>query len=225
MTVRLPTMVTPTGVEFISSANPEIIIQPLYDAVLLTGNVQGQISFFQAGIGSQLVYALGFGVNNSSLLNSVTTKTLNWTIFIGQGAGRLGMPQTFRIERMNAWFNTDIEQRQGRAISDNTAFVFQVDDKPYIKGQLRHLLGGPAPSGFAGNTAITQWNGGPNDSMAGMRFPIPIGIPSQHDFLGNIQFDRPINLANPFNELVSPELTAPVKLSWTLYGAFSRAVK
>lgn len=222
---QLPTMVTPTGVEFIASSNPEIIIQPLYDSVLLTGTVQGQVSFFQSGIGSQLVYAAGFGVAGSSLLNTVTAKTLNWTLFIGQGAGRLGMPQTFRIERMNAWFNTDVEQRQGRAISDNTAFIFSVDDKPYIKGQLRHLLGGGAPTGFAGNTAVTQWNGGPTDSQAGIRFPIPIGIPSQHDFLGQVQFDRPIDLANPFAEAQSPALTAPVKLTWTLWGAFSRAVK
>lgn len=222
---QLPIAMTPTGAPFISSSAPEIIIQPLYDSVLLTGNIQGNISMFQQGIGTQLTYAAGFGAAGSSLLNVVTAKTLNWTVQPAQGAGRLGMPQTFRIERTNAWLNTDVEQRQGRAITDNTSFAFIVDDKPYWKTQIRHMAGGPTPSGFAGNTAITQWNMGPSDSMAGMKFPIPIALPAQHDFRGELNFDRAINLANPFAEAESPNLTAPVKLTVTLYGALSRAVK
>lgn len=222
----LPVAVTPTGGSFISSAFPEVITQPLYDAILLTGSLSGQLTMFQQGTGAPLTFATGFGVAGSgSILALTTSKTINWTYFPGQGAGRLGTPQTFRVERMNSWFNTDIEQRQLRAITDNTAFTFQVDDKPYIKVQLRHILGGTGPTGFAGNTAITQINGGPVQSDAGLKFPIPITIPSQHDFMGILNFDRTINLANPFNEEVSPALASAVKLTVTLYGALSRAVK
>lgn len=228
MNGMLPLSRTPTGGVFISSSFPEIITQPLYDSTLLSGTIQGDQTVFQQGIGSQLNFAAGFGVpgvgNGCSILNTVTQKTLNWTFFRGQ-AGRLGTPQTFRIERMNAWFNSDIDQRQLRAIVDNTAWVFQVDDKPYVQVQLRHILGGPAPTGFSGVVAITQINGGPVGSREGLHFPIPIAIPSQHDFQGRIQFDRAINLANPFEAAVSPALNCPVKITFNLYGPLSRAVK
>lgn len=219
----LPVQRTPTGGTFISSAFPEVISQPLYDSILLTGTVQGDISVFQQGIGTNLTYAAGFGVVGS-ILAATATKTINWTFFRGQ-AGRLGTPQTFRIERMNAWFSTDVEQRQLRAITDNTAYTFQVDDKPYIQVQLRHILGGNAPTGFAGTTAITQINGGPVGSKEGLGFPIAITIPSQHDFLGRLQFDRAINMANPFEEDPSPDLATAVKLTVNLFGGLSRAVK
>lgn len=218
----LPVQRTPTGGTFISSAFPEVISQPLYDAVLLTGTIQGEISLFQQGIGTQLVYAAGFGVVGS-ILAATNVKTINWTFFRGQ-AGRLGTPQTFRIERMNAWFSTDIDFRQLQALSDNTAYAFQVDDKPYIQVQLRHILGGNGPTGFAGNTAITQINGGDVDSKAGLGFPIAITIPSQHDFQGKLLFDRAIDLANPLAQPDTALVTA-VKLTVTLYGALSRAVK
>lgn len=221
----LPISVTPTGAPFISSSAPEIIIQPLYDSILLTGNLQGTVTMFQQGIGTPLAYAAGFGVAGSSILNTSTTKTLAWTVLPAQGAGRLGMPQTFRIERVNSWLNSDVEQRQGRALLDNTSFQFIVDDKPYWKTQLRHMAGGPSPTGFAGNTAITQWNMGPAHSDAGMRFPLGIALPSQHDFRAEVAFDRAINLANPFAEAESPNLTSPVKLTVTIYGPLSRAVK
>ncbi len=219
----LPVQRTPTGGTFISSAFPEVISQPLYDSILLTGTVQGDISVFQQGIGSQLTYAAGFGVVGS-ILAATATKTINWTFFRGQ-AGRLGTPQTFRIERMNSWFSTDVEQRQLRAILDNTSYTFQVDDKPYIQVQLRHIAGGNAPTGFAGTTAITQINAGPTGSKEGLGFPVPITIPSQHDFLGRLNLDRPVNMANPFNEVVNPALVTAVKLTISLYGALSRAVK
>lgn len=219
----LPVQRTPTGGTFISSAFPEVISQPLYDSILLTGTVQGDVSVFQQGIGSQLTYAAGFGAVGS-ILAATATKTINWTFFRGQ-AGRLGTPQTFRIERMNAWFSTDVEQRQLRAITDNTAYTFQVDDKPYIQVQLRHILGGNAPTGFAGTTAITQINGGPVGSKEGLGFPIAITIPSQHDFLGRLQFDRAIDLSNPFEEDPSPDLATAVKMTISLYGGLSRAVK
>jgi hypothetical protein len=221
----LPTSVTPTGVEFISSSAPEVIIQPLYDSVLLSGVVNGTISMFQQGIGTPLTFAAGFGVSGATILNSITTKTLNWTIFPGQGAGRLGMPQTFRIERCSAWVQSDAEFRQARAVLDLASFQFIVDDKPYWKTQLRHIAGGSSPSGFAGNTAITQFNLGPADSQGGMRFPIPVGIPSQHDFRGELNFDRSINFANPLEEVQSPALQSVVKLTVTLPGALSRAIK
>lgn len=219
----LPVQRTPTGGTFISSAFPEVISQPLYDAVLLTGTLQQDISVFQQGIGTPLIFAAGFGLVGS-ILALTGVKTINWTYFRGQ-AGRLGTPQTYRIERMNAWFSTDVEQRQLRAVSDNTAYSFIVDDKPYIQVQLRHILGGNAPTGFAGTTAITQINGGPSGSKEGLGFPIAITIPSQHDFQGRLQFDRAINMANPFEEVPSPALTTAVKLTISLYGALSRAVK
>lgn len=219
----LPVQRTPTGGTFISSAFPEVISQPLYDSVLLTGTLQGELSVFQQGIGTPLAFAAGFGLVGS-ILALTGTKTINWTFFRGQ-AGRLGTPQTFRVERMNAWFSTDVEQRQLRAITDNTAWAFIVDDKPYIQVQLRHILGGNAPTGFAGTTAITQINGGPTGSKEGLGFPIAITIPSQHDFQGRLSFDRPINLSNPFNEAVDPGLVTAVKLTVNMYGGFSRAVK
>lgn len=221
----LPVVVTPTGAPFISSTAPEIIIQPLYDSILLTGNLSGTLTMFQQGIGTPLTYAAGFGVAGSSILNTSTAKTLAWTVLPAQGAGRLGMPQTFRIERTNAWLSTDIDFRQGQALIDNTSFQWIVDDKPYWKTQLRHMAGGPAPTGFSGLGAITQWNAGPTDSMAGLKFPVPIALPSQHDFRAELGFDRTINLANPIGEVVSPALTIPVKLTVTIYGALSRAVK
>jgi len=219
----LPIQRTPTGGTFVSSAFPEVISQPLYDSILLTGIVQGDVSVFQQGIGTNLLFAAGFGAVGS-ILAATATKTINWTFFRGQ-AGRLGTPQTYRIERMNSWFSTDVEQRQLRALLDNTAYSFIVDDKPYIQTQLRHIAGGNAPTGFAGTTAITQINAGPVGSKEGLGFPIPITIPSQHDFQGRLIFDRPVNLANPFNEAVSPALTTAVKLTISLYGALSRAVK
>lgn len=221
----LPISVTPTGAPFISSSAPEIIIQPLYDSILLSGTIQGNLTMFQQGIGSQLTFAAGFGAAGCSILNTVTAKTLSWTVFPGQGAGRLGMPQTYRIERTNCWVNTDIDFRQGQALFDNTSFQFIVDDKPYWKTQLRHMAGGPAPTGFAGNTAITQWNAGPNDSYAGLKFPLAIALPSQHDFRAELNFDRAINLGNPLAEAQDPNITCPVKLTVTLFGALSRAVK
>lgn len=220
----LPLAKTPTGGVFIASSFPEIISQPLFDAIPLSGTLQGDTAMFQQGIGSPLTYAAGFGAVGS-ILNTVTNKTINWTFFSGQGAGRLGTPQTYRIERMNMWFSSDAEQRQLRAVLDNTAWTFEVDDKPYIKVQLRHIAGGSAPTGFAGNTAITQINAGPVGSKEGLTFPIPIALPSQHDFRGRLSFDRAINLANPFNEAVSPALATVLKLTVSLYGALSRAVK
>lgn len=221
----LPVVVTPTGAPFISSSAPEIIIQPLYDSILLTGTLTGTLTMFQQGIGTPLTFAAGFGVAGSSILNTSTAKTLAWTVLPAQGAGRLGMPQTFRIERTNAWLSTDIDFRQGQALLDNTSFQWIVDDKPYWKTQLRHMAGGPAPTGFSGLGAITQWNAGPVDSMAGLKFPVAIALPSQHDFRAELNFDRAINLANPIAEAQSPNLTIPVKLTVTIYGALSRAVK
>ena len=219
----LPVQRTPTGGTFISSAFPEVISQPLYDSVLLTGVVGGEIPLFQQGIGAALAFAAGFGVVGSILV--IATKTLNWTFFRGQSAGRLGTPQTYRIERMNCWLSTDIDQRQLRAVLDNVAWVFEVDDKPYIQTQLRHIAGGNAPTGFAGNTAITQINAGPTGSKEGLGFPVPITLPSQHDFRGRLIFDRNIDMGNPFAEVIDPDITIAVKLTISLYGALSRAVK
>lgn len=220
---RLPVSRTPTGGTFIDSGFPEVIFQPLYDSVLLTGTLAQEIAVFQQGIGTNLVFAAGFGVVGSILV--IPAKTINWTFFRGQAAGRLGTPQTYLINRMNAWFSTDVEQRQLRAVLDNTAWVFDVDDKPYIQVQLRHIAGGNAPTGFSGVAAITQINAGPVGSLEGLMFNVPITLPSNHDFRGRLLLDRAINMANPFAETPSPDLVTAVKLTISLYGELSRAVK
>lgn len=220
---RLPVSRTPTGGTFIDSGFPEVIFQPLYDSVLLTGTITGEIPVFQQGIGSALTFAAGFGVVGSILV--IPSKTINWTWFRGQAAGRLGTPQTYLIERMNAWFSTDVDQRQLRAMLDNAAWEFDVDAKPYIQVQLRHIAGGNAPTGFSGVAAITQINAGPVGSLEGLNFGTPITIPSNHDFQGKLLLDRAINFANPFAEAISPALVTAVKLTISLYGNLSRAVK